>query len=79
MVTLEAAYDNVKAAYPNFTVIEGFEFRGKYAFCISGDNISYWVEVLKAEGTVVTADFDEMFDNLDEFGEAKGKAVQFDR
>lgn len=79
MVTIDEAYRNVKKAYPNFKVLEGFEFKGKFAFDISGNNISYIVEVLKDDGQVVTADMDEMFNNLDELEEARKKAKTFER
>lgn len=71
-MNIDKAYELVKTAMPKASIQEGIIFRNKFLFYLGG---TCFVEV--KDNKVVTADMDEIFNNADEFGAAREKAVHY--
>ena len=86
MIAFEEAIYNVRKAFPKLRILEGFEFREKYVFSLYSEQYagkdaagtsSTKVYVTK-EGKVVTIDPDEIFEHIDEYSEARKRAIVVD-
>ena len=83
MITLEKGYELVSKAFPKLTIFRGFRFRDKLVFEIANNDLKdriggmTLVEVLDKNETVVTADLDEIFNNLQEYKEAQDKQIVY--
>lgn len=81
MLNIQDAANRVREDLPGYKVEEGYRFRDKYVFHLSDPSdvpspAGTIVEVLD-DGKVVTADWDELFNNLDELEEAQKNTVTF--
>lgn len=86
MINFEEAVENVRKAFPEQYVLKGFEFRDKYTFELLSKHYKElytdqggYVQVKKNSGDVVTFNFDEAFDNMEEFAKARDNARIIDK
>ena len=80
-MSIYEAADCVRRDLPGYRIEEGYKFRGKYVFHLSDPSdvpspAGTIVEVLE-NGTVVTADWDELFSYLEELENAQKNSVVF--